>query len=674
MVKRIAAASLITLIILFLLLNRYYRIEYNTGISDFFSAADRLTPAEQKWLKQHKTIIFSADKNSPPMRFVNENNQYIGIVIDYLSALSIELGIEIRFIPMQWDEAQKKLAGGKVDIADMFPSEERAKKYDFSNPIYFMRGVLLTDSYRTGINSPSDAEGRTVAITKGDFAEGYMKKRFKNIKVVPTNDTQEAVGLLLDGKVDCVAGDEPVISYLVQRLKAGKRYTIISQPLYQMDNVLAVTKGNAMLLSILNKGIANLKRKNVLSGIQSKWFGISTPIVNSGVKERIFLATSATAVLAAFALYIMLIWNSLLSKEVHKRTSELVQNRNDLQTVFDSLTLQIAVLDREMRILSVNAAFCNFVSCLKEGIIGMRFSSLGIIPADADGNVIADTFSTGTSGTLQFEYKGITFELKTFPVRNMEGDTVKVLVMFEDITMKKLNEAHILQANKMVAIGQLAAGLAHEIRNPLGLIRNHTFLLKGTENMPEAMFRKSIATIEMSIDKASSVIENMLNFSRLSGDTRTGTNMSAFIRDIVELLAKEAQSSGVSHRIECDEELNININAESFKHIIINLVSNAVDAMPEGGELVVSCGMKGVDLVLEVKDSGIGISRKDMNNLFNPFFTTKPPGQGTGLGLYIVYSEVMKHGGHVDVKSTIGSGTTFTVYVPAVRRGDVKHG
>ena len=155
-----------------------------------------------------------------------------------------------------------------------------------------------------------------------------------------------------------------------------------------------------------------------------------------------------------------------------------------------------------------------------------------------------------------------------------------------------------------------------------------------------------------------------MNFWRVSDDTQTEFSVRAQLESVVLLQEKEFSNAGITVDICCDPALRLCSSADALKHILHNLVSNAVDAMEGGGRLTLSAVRDGSRVELHCEDTGCGISEKNLQNLFNPFFTTKEPGKGTGLGLFIVYSEVEKVGGTIDVHSKEGEGTRFVIRIP----------
>jgi signal transduction histidine kinase len=170
---------------------------------------------------------------------------------------------------------------------------------------------------------------------------------------------------------------------------------------------------------------------------------------------------------------------------------------------------------------------------------------------------------------------------------------------------------------------------------------------------------------EEEIGRAQAIIKNLLEFSRESSGDLERLDMNDLVRRTLQLLGKYLESSGVAVAAELDDVPVCVANDNALRQILLNLVTNAVQAMPRGGRLVVRTGRRAPDRVrLEVQDTGVGIPQAHLKDIFNPFFTTKAPGQGTGLGLFVVHAILQRYGGEVRVASELGVGTTFTVELP----------
>jgi polar amino acid transport system substrate-binding protein len=217
----------------------------------------------------------------------------------------------------------------------------------------------------------------------------------------------------------------------------------------------------------------------------------------------------------------------------------------------------------------------------------------------------------------------------------------------------------------MAAIGALAAGIAHELRNPLAIVMNALYDLHQLVDSGNSEVREDLRIAEEEIGRAQAIIKNLLEFSRESGAELERVDVNEMLVRTLQLMQKYIENSGVRVTTELAAIPPCIANVNAIRHILLNLITNAVQAMPEGGDLLLRTGGAGTDRIcLEVQDSGVGIPQVHLQDIFNPFFTTKAPGQGTGLGLSVVHSIVERYRGRIQVTSRVGLGTTFTIELP----------
>lgn len=677
MKKKIYMLGVLILIFILNLINYIVETQYGVNLVEYFTISKPLTKEEQQWLKNHGDIIYGADKNAPPLRYVDTDNQYKGIFIDYLNSLSIESGLQIEVRPLVWDKALAELKNENTDICDMFPSTQRSKNYLFSNPIYKLRGVIVTNESNKDIANIGDLKDKTIAVQLGDYTNEFLEDNVTNAKYIYVADINEALKLLKNGEADAVVGDEPVCSYFIQENNYKDDLKIVEKAIYENDVVLAVPKSHEMLVNIINKGIYSLNKNNIMEKMQQKWFGISATMTYTGEKET-YSAKIVLSIIFIFILftYLFCLINRSLKNAVTDRTKELNRSKNELQAAFDVFNRNIVIVDSRGRILNGNRAFYEYCNFTKE-----ESSSKRVYEIDDMFKYVWETIDVKNNKEIPFEFN-YNNRIYTIHVRNIkdidqlknnkdeENKAYDMLITVEDITNRKATEKQLLQSEKMAAIGQLAAGIAHEIRNPLGVIRNYCYLLKGKNaRQNEEIYQKSIDNIELSVERASGIIDNLLNFSAISGDEFKEINIREFLLSILQLEKKSMKEMNIEATLSC-ENIFINTNEESLKHIFINLITNAVDSMPNGGIIEVTCINKDPVIQIDITDTGIGIEKHNLDNIFNPFFTTKNPGKGTGLGLFIVYNEVEKLGGSIKItRSEINKGTTFRIEIPI--KGDL---
>ena len=241
-----------------------------------------------------------------------------------------------------------------------------------------------------------------------------------------------------------------------------------------------------------------------------------------------------------------------------------------------------------------------------------------------------------------------------------------------DITERKRLEEQLTQSAKLAALGELVGGIAHEVNNPTGIIvmRIASLMQEGTAQGLSEDLIDDIEVIQRQSDKIAQITSGLLAFSRKTPFSAQPTDINRTVSSAVGLVENVLRNKGIVYRPELAEDLPlVMLDATRIEQVLLNLFNNAMDAMPEGGELVVETVLetdaesKGW-VQIRVKDTGCGIRKEDMGRLFDPFFTTKEVGKGTGLGLSISYGLVQEHGGRIEVESKWGEGAEFQIHLP----------
>ncbi|MEO6004652.1 MAG: PAS domain S-box protein [Opitutus sp.] len=273
--------------------------------------------------------------------------------------------------------------------------------------------------------------------------------------------------------------------------------------------------------------------------------------------------------------------------------------------------------------------------------------------------------------------------VKVSCMRNPAGEIQNLLCLREDITNRKSLESELRQAHKMESLGTLAGGIAHDFNNLLAIIHGYSeFCLQGTAD--PAVLQKSLLEIHRAAQRASGLVKQILTFSRKTEVRFSPVDLNQLAHDLVALMA-ETFPRTVTFQLALNDKLPpLLADQTQLQQIVLNLCVNARDAMPQGGAITVTTGIRlGAELqsrhhsaepsrryaCLDVSDTGTGMTPEVRARIFEPFFTTKQANQGTGLGLAVVYGITSSHQGFIDVDSTLGVGSTFHVYLPLA--GDV---
>ncbi|MEW6657954.1 MAG: HAMP domain-containing sensor histidine kinase [Thermodesulfobacteriota bacterium] len=258
------------------------------------------------------------------------------------------------------------------------------------------------------------------------------------------------------------------------------------------------------------------------------------------------------------------------------------------------------------------------------------------------------------------------------PIPDSECKSLEFFTLFRAfnrmISELEHHQEQLVQSGKIAAVGTLTAGIAHELNNPINnIVLTAEALKEDFSTLDQEEAQDLIHDILVQSQRASEIVRNLLDFSRAEQPVREPVNIAQILRDTIKLVQNQITLSGVEVERDVPADLPIVYgNPKTLQQIFLNLLINAIQAMRDGGLLTIRAQTEdgGHWLKVEVEDTGIGIEPEDLPHIFEPFYTTKEVGRGTGLGLSVSYSIAQKHGGHIEVKSQKGLGSTFTVVLP----------
>jgi two-component system NtrC family sensor kinase len=373
-----------------------------------------------------------------------------------------------------------------------------------------------------------------------------------------------------------------------------------------------------------------------------------------------------------------------LTGEVARTTLQVESERRLTARIIDSLPLGLYVVDRDYRVQAWNSnREMGSQGVSRDAAIGkLIFEVLHRQPAEALRADFDEIFTTGRMQQFNIESEASgtprTFRITKIPMRLEDGVVTHVISIGEDITEWAAAQERWAQSEKLAAIGQLAAGVMHEINNPLATVAACAEgLALRVEEMRRAGARVPENTdeytkiIDQEVQRCKRIIDSLLTFSRPRSGEMKPTSLNAVIEQSLFLLKHHAGFKRLKLRTILDPELeDVPANGEQLIQVFIALLINAADAMNEQGVITLRTrrGVTDADAVIaEVIDEGSGIPRSELTKIFEPFYTTKPSGRGTGLGLSVCYSIIAAHKGRIEVDSAVGAGSTFRVVLPNER-------
>jgi PAS domain S-box-containing protein len=378
---------------------------------------------------------------------------------------------------------------------------------------------------------------------------------------------------------------------------------------------------------------------------------------------------------AASVLFFEKKWSRMLERRVEERTEDLKKSEEKYRSLVESAEDFIFTVDSEGVLQSMNSFTASFFGGRPEQFIGNTLSALfGEDIARKQTDAVKQVYLVGKSVRDELEVEigdhKIWLNANFMPLKDEEGTVTAVLCIARDTTENKNLERQLINTEKLASMGTLAAGVAHEVNNPLGVILGFCdLLIRKTGKDTQAY--EDLKTIERQGLHCKQVVENLLSFARLGEGDSDRADLNECVRDIIKVVKHTLEMHDIDLALSLSDDLPpVKGDARQLQQVFLNLINNATSAMPTGGALRIRTSFERPTRrgVIQFQDDGVGIREEHKDRIFEPFFTTKPEGEGTGLGLFVSYGIITKYGGTIDFVSHRSGlkpgGTTFTIKLP----------
>lgn len=358
--------------------------------------------------------------------------------------------------------------------------------------------------------------------------------------------------------------------------------------------------------------------------------------------------------------------NAYLYNQANHRALELERLKDYSENIIESLTVGVAVLDQKGKIIGWNRVLEETFENRKEEVMDKNLIEIlgrknfkAIFPSDsAQGFRLLSEISLDMPSSR----KKI-FDIAKTPLLDNKMNPYGTVIAFEDITEKISLQQQLLTSEKLASIGLLSAGVAHEINTPLTGISSYVQILQ--RKLSNSKHTQILDKIEAQTDRVSRIIKNLLNFARNPSETSFyNVDIKESLQEIIALIDYKLKTLNIKLELNLTHIESIWAQGERLQQVFINIILNAIDAMPKGGTLRIELAHQNNKAVIKIEDTGTGIREQHLPHIFDPFFTTKGLGKGTGLGLSISYAIIKEHEGHLAVESMRGKGSLFTIYIP----------
>ncbi len=630
-----------------------------------------------------KIVRVGGDYNYPPFEYLHDSYIPRGFNVDIIRAVAktMQLNIELDLEP--WGEIRKKLDSGKIDMLQgMYYSEERAGQYLFSSPHLTMNQAVFRRKNSPPYTSASSLKGREVIVQKGDIMHEYAVKNSLTDKLIPVESPEDGLRLLASGKHDYLLSSRITGLYWINELKLKNITT--GDNIVSFKYCFAVSKDNPELLTTLNEGLIIIQQTGVYNEIYEKWFSRLEPemyIFKKAYKTILIVISSLISLLLIFVLWSWSLKNTVirrtraLEKEIeeHKKADlELHESRELYRRLFSDFTDAVLIYDFSTgEIVNFNKKVCDIY---------------GVPEYEMKNFTLKNLFDIGSSSRLKMHIKNvITYGYDSYDAdfTNRKGEEKYLIIKSKkmningkdlvqsigiDITEKKLLEGKLLQAGKLEAVGTLAGGIAHDFNNILAAIIGYSEIAmmsvgEGNPGWDE------ISEILKAGNRAKDIVKQILLFSRKDNLEKIIVDPGVVLDESWNFLRSAIPTTVQMIKNKALDLKKIMASPTQIYQILLNLCTNSSQSMEETGGIIrveirnAVVREKGY-IRISVSDTGHGLDPETLDKIFDPYFTTKDVGKGSGLGLAVVHGIVEESGGFIDIENYPGEGVTFNIYLP----------
>ena len=464
----------------------------------------------------------------------------------------------------------------------------------------------------------------------------------------------------------------------------GKSYSMPSD-FRRMIRVKSAEKGivradELELLDIETTDGLGIRRQELHYFVPCEVRGKMIAVIGLGrAKDGSLLSSEDLDILQTVSGYVAVaVENSLLYQDQEKRAEELALLKEFNESIVESVNVGLLAVDENGRITRSNSTFETLMDLSREQIIGKLVEdvfdesfalNLETILGRSRWHLdeVRNAYKLHTSN---FKGESLILNVAIAPLQSVTHDQTGAIIVLENVTSRIKLEESLQQNEKLSSIGLLAAGVAHEVNTPLTGVSSYTQMLLGMIPETDPKYQL-LQKVQKQTERASNIVGNLLNFSRTGNAAEfTEVNINKLLDDTIQLLEPQMRKSEIEIVRNYNGELpKILGNAGKIQQVFTNLILNARDAMFGGGEITLTTRVENEsEIVIEVSDDGAGIDQENLNKIYDPFFTTKDVGSGTGLGLAVTYGIVQEHHGMIQATSELGEGTTFKIIFPIAEK------
>ena len=631
------------------------------------------------------------NKDAPPFSFYDKNlARYRGFCIDLARLLAAGLGRPIRFFPLSEKELRESLISGEIDFVCGYIERtvDTARLHHIDLAVKVEKSFFVNNTCLT-VTCVQDLTNEVVVAEQGHELRRYVDYS-EGVQFVEVMNQEEALDMVSEGIAKAFISHNALSTrYFIEK----NRFANIKEvglPLTSAPLSIVARRGDDHQISQLSFVYGQLLENRKYRMLMDKWFGSSLglKIWDRYMRYLVFLMAGIGLLLLSFAFY-----NRLLKRQVRKITLDLQFSEKRYRELIEFSPDMITLADRRGRILLANQRTLDLLGYAPQEIDALTMADMVDKTYRPEmRRLVEDVFEKGTAAGF-FKTTGrdgapLYLEVVARTIQHEMDDRKMACFFSRDISPRKKLEEELIKTERLAVMGQMAAGVAHEINNPLGIIlANAEGILYGacSQEGGSKECRHAIEAIERNAMRAGKIIEDLLSFTKPGISKKKLVDVIQLVEEGIFFLRQNMKKSNVQVSRQYEKApLLFYCDENQFLQLVINLMLNGIEAMPKGGTLTIDLrteargfqkteagGFRKEDamLIFTVKDNGFGIPAEELSKIFDPFFTARKR-KGFGLGLFISKGIVENHHGSIAVISPKGEGTTFQIRLPFAMQND----
>lgn len=632
-----------------------------------------------------ETIIRVAiEPKLPPYQF-EENGKYLGLHIDILEKIAEEYNFIIEYIPMNnSDESHEALRLGKVDVilGDIY-NNNTSNDGEEATDIISQSSIFMITLDKDIKNLKNKIEyGKLNAVLQDETISYSYIREMSAIRYTIVSNQIRAFELLKSNRADVLIGVKESILYQLRKSNIEDDYIIVRNYMVPIEYAMVVKKGNSELLNKLNRGIQEIRLNGDYEKFYEKWI-YEVDYQLYGTIRRIVIIILIILLIITIVFIVIIRINKLLKSQVEQKTAELKKINIDLENqiietrnsselnnrIVENSPSGIIVFDREFNITLFNKSAWDLtkVSQMPKNIFDIKLFE----------NILQDKLNKIFEDNYKFINREITFENKErekisyryniYHLYDFDGSIRGAILTIEDVTKELRIKEQAHEKEKNIALNQIIAGLAHEIRNPLTSIRTFMELIplkKGNQQFQDQLAEY----VPKEVDRVNNLINNLLDYAKPCPNNKERILVDEIIQSCTVLIKPIIEHENINLNISVENNLMIKGDKNQIKQSLINILLNGLDAMQRKNEeketkSPLNMGIKAWAtehyINIEIYDEGIGMTQDEIKKSVEPFFTTKS--EGTGLGLALTKQFVEENEGILIIESELWEYTKITL-------------